>query len=230
MQPLPHDPRNDPSYNKDGWHLSHWFGDKRHFRPWYDDDADYNTNAKSYYDYLGFRIAQLDAIIDAINKLIKRNIKTNQTNSVDLQKLGDWSSDDIITLLANVKVSRETLNAIETRDDGLFVKDLKPLIDDLQNQVNQIKQELQEIKNQIQNIKNELAKHDRVLRKIIQSLINNGSWSAPQGQDILDGDFVGGHGVASGNINFFGGTQDGGHYIRTNGGHTEDDVTAGIKL
>lgn len=211
---IPHDPLNDPSYNKDGWHLSHWFGDKRHFRPWYDDDADYNTNAKSYYDYLGFRIAQLDAIIDAINKLIKRNIKTNQTNTVDLQKLGDWSTGDIITLLANVKVSRETLNAIETKDDGLFVKDLKPLINDLQRQVNEIK-----------NIQ---AKHDRVIRKIVQSLINNGSWSAPQGSDILDGDFVSGHGVASGNINFFGGTQDGGHYIRTNGGHTEDDVTAGI--
>ena len=193
--------------------MSHWFGDKRHFRPWYDDDADYNTNAKSYYDYLGFRIAQLDAIIDAINKLIKRNIKTNQTNTVDLQKLGDWSSDDIITLLANVKVSHETLNAIEIRNDGLFVKNLKPLIDDLQRQVNEIKQELEDIKNQIQNIKNELAKHDRVIRKIVQSLINNGSWSAPQGQDILDGDFVSGHGVASGNINFFGGTQDGGHYI-----------------
>lgn len=211
---IPHDPLNDPSYNKDGWHLSHWFGDKRHFRPWYDDDADYNTNAKSYYDYLGFRIAQLDAIIDAINKLINRNIKTNQTNTVDLQKLGDWSTGDIITLLANVKVSSETLNAIETKDDGLFVKDLKPLINDLQRQVNEIK-----------NIQ---AKHDRVIRKIVQSLINNGSWSAPQGQDILDGDFVSGHGVASGNINFFGGTQDGGHYIRTNGGHTEDDVTAGI--
>lgn len=211
---IPHDPRNDPSYNKDGWHLSHWFGDKRHFRPWYDDDADYNTNAKSYYDYLGFRIGQLDALIDALNKLIKRNIKTNQTNTVDLQKLGDWSSDDIITLLANVKVSHETLNAIEIRDDGLFVKDLKPLINDLQRQLNEIK--------------NVQAKHDRVIRKIVQSLINNGSWSAPQGQDILDGDFVSGHGVASGNINFFGGTQDGGHYIRTNGGHTEDDVTAGI--
>lgn len=211
---IPHDPRNDPSYNKDGWHLSHWFGDKRHFRPWYDDDADYNTNAKSYYDYLGFRIGQLDEIIDAINKLIKRNIKTNQTNTVDLQKLGDWSSDDIITLLANVKVSHETLNAIEIRDDGLFIKDLKPLINDLQRQVNEIK--------------NVQAKHDRVIRKIVQSLINNGSWSAPQGQDILDGDFVSGHGVASGNINFFGGTQDGGHYIRTNGGHTEDDVCAGI--
>ena len=211
---IPHDPRNDPSYNKDGWHLSHWFGDKRHFRPWYDDDADYNTNAKSYYDYLGFRIGQLDAIIDAINKLIKRNIKTNQTNTVDLQKLGDWSSDDIITLLANVKVSHETLNAIEIRDDGIYTRNLKPLIDDLQKQLN--------------NVKNVQAKHDRVIRKIVQSLINNGSWSAPQGQDILDGDFIGGHGVASGNINFFGGTQDGGHYIRTNGGHTEDDVTAGI--
>lgn len=211
---IPHDPLNDPSYNKDGWHLSHWFGDKRHFRPWYDDDADYNTNAKSYYDYLGLRIAQLDAIIDAINKLIKRNIKTNQTNTVDLQKLGDWSSDDIITLLANVKVSHETLNAIEIRDDGIYTRSLKPLIDDLQQQLN--------------NVKNIQAKHDRVIRKIVQSLINNGSWSAEQGHDILDGDFVGGHGVASGNINFFGGTQDGGHYIRTNGGHTEDDVTAGI--
>ena len=211
---IPHDPRNDPSYNKDGWHLSHWFGDKRHFRPWYDDDADYNTNAKSYYDYLGFRIAQLDAIIDAINKLIKRNIKTNQTNTVDLQKLGDWSSDEIITLLANVKVSHETLNAIEIRDDGIYTRSLKPLIDELQQQLN--------------NVKNIQAKHDRVIRKIVQSLINNGSWSAPQGQDILDGDFISGHGVASGNINFFGGTQDGGHYIRTNGGHTEDDVTAGI--
>lgn len=229
MEQIPHDPRNDPSYNKDGWHLSHWFGDKRHFRPWYDDDADYNTNAKSYYDYLGFRIAQLDAMIDAINKLLRRDVKTNQTNTVDLQKLGDWSTDDIITLLANVKVSHETLNAIETRDDGLFVKNLKPLIDDLQRQVNEIKQELETIKNDIQNIKNELAKHDNVLRKIVQSLINNGSWSAPQGHDILDGDFVGGHGVASGNINFFGGTQDGGHFIRTNGGHTEDDVTAGIQ-
>ena len=211
---IPHDPLNDPSYNKDGWHLSHWFGDKRHFRPWYDDDADYNTNAKSYYDYLGFRIGQLDAIIDAINKLIKRNIKTNQTNTVDLQKLGDWSSDEIITLLANVKVSHETLNAIEIRDDGIYTRNLKPLIDELQQQLN--------------NVKNIQAKHDRVIRKIVQSLINNGSWSASQGQDILEGDFVGGHGVASGNINFFGGTQDGGHYIRTNGGHTEDDVTAGI--
>lgn len=211
---IPHDPRNDPSYNKDGWHLSHWFGDKRHFRPWYDDDADYNTNAKSYYDYLGFRIGQLDALIDALNKLIKRNIKTNQTNTVDLQKLGDWSSDDIITLLANVKVSHETLNAIEIRDDGIYTRNLKPLIDDLQKQLN--------------NVKNIQAKHDRVIRKIVQSLINNGSWSAPQGQDILDGDFIAGHGVASGNINFFGGTQDGGHYIRTNGGHTEDDVCAGI--
>ena len=211
---IPHDPLNDPSYNKDGWHLSHWFGDKRHFRPWYDDDADYNTNAKSYYDYLGFRIGQLDALIDALNKLIKRNIKTNQTNTVDLQKLGDWSSDEIITLLANVKVSHETLNAIEVRNDGVYVRNLKPLIDDLQQQLN--------------NVKNIQAKHDRVIRKIVQSLINNGSWSAQQGQDILDGDFVAGHGVASGNINFFGGTQDGGHYIRTNGGHTEDDVTAGI--
>lgn len=218
---IPHDPLNDPSYNKDGWHLSHWFGDKRHFRPWYDDDADYNTNAKSYYDYLGFRIAQIDAIIDAINKLLKRDIKTNNSNSVNLTKLGDWSTGDLITLVANANVSHETLNALEIKDDGLYVRNLKPLIDDLQNQINNLQ-------SQITNLKNTVNKHDRVIRKIVQSLINNGSWSAPQGQDILDGDFISGHGVASGNINFFGGTQDGGHYIRTNGGHTEDDVTAGI--
>lgn len=218
---IPHDSLNDPSYNKDGWHLSHWFGDKRHFRPWYDDDADYNTNAKSYYDYLGFRIAQLDAIIDAINKLLKRDIKTNNSNSINLTKLGDWSTGDLITLVANANVSHETLNALEIKDDGLYVRNLKPLIDDLQNQINNLQ-------SQVNNIKNTVNKHDRVIRKIVQSLINNGSWSAPQGSDILDGDFISGHGVASGNINFFGGTQDGGHYIRTNGNHTEDDVTAGI--
>ena len=212
---IPHDPLNDPSYNKDGRHLSHWFGDKRHFRPWYDDDADYNTNAKSYYDYLGFRIAQIDAIIDAINKLLKRDVKTNNSNSINLTKLGDWSTGDLITLVANANVSHETLNALEIKDDGLYVRNLKPLIDDLQNQ--------------IYSIRNTVNKHDRVIRKIVQSLINNGSWSASQGQDILDGDFNSGHGVASGNINFFGGTQDGGRFIRTNGGRTEDDVTAGIK-
>ena len=69
-------PFNDPSFNKDWEEICHWIGDKRHFRPWYDDDADYNTNAKSYYDFLARFIRQLDYMITLINKLLDENIET----------------------------------------------------------------------------------------------------------------------------------------------------------
>lgn len=212
-------PYDDPSYNKDGWHLVHWFGDKRHFRPWYDDDADYNTNSKSYYDYLGFRLAQFEDILNAINHLLKRNINTSETNTVKLNKEGDWLSTDIITLRALAKISNRELNAVQALDDGLYCENLKPKINRLQEQVNNLE-------TRVTNVENLTQKHDRVLRKILQSLANNGSWHSDG--DILDGDFVQGHGVASGTINLFGGAQDGSSYIRTNGAHTENDLTGGI--
>ena len=209
-------PYDDPSYNKDGWHLTHWFGDKRHFRPWYDDDADYNTNSKSYYDYLGFRLVQFEDVLKAINQLLRRNVAVGETNTVKMTKEGDWQFQDVITLNAVAKLSSKTGNAIQALDDGLYTEDLRPYIDAGKG----------ELQKQITELKTTLAKHDAVLRKLLESLKNNGSWNS--NGDILDGNFNPGHGVASGNINLFGGTQDGGSFIRTNGGHTENDLTGGI--
>lgn len=237
-------PYDDPSYNKDGWHLAHWFGDKRHFRPWYDDDADYNVNAKSYYDYLGFRLAQFEELLKAINQLLRRNIQTKETNTIKLTKTGDWSSVDVITLDGICKISKHELNAMQALDDGLYTEDLKPLIervrqelqdqinnlktrlDNSENRVNTLETEVNNLKQRVTNLEQLTQKHDRVLRKIVQSLANNGSWHAEG--DLLDGDFNQGHGVASGTINLFGGVADGGSYIRTNSGHTENDLTGGI--
>lgn len=127
---LPCNDGNDPHFNKDGNSLSHWFGDKRHFRPWYDDNADYNTNAKSYYDYIAYRIKQLDYIIQAINKLLDHNLQVEDTNTVDLEKIGDWlNKDDIETLKAYVKISKQGLNATQAMEDGIYTKDLTPEIE-----------------------------------------------------------------------------------------------------
>mgnify|MGYP007114423912 CR=1 FL=1 len=137
-------PNFDPSYNKDGWHLSHWFGDKRHFRPWYDDDADYNTNAKSYYDYLGFRIKQLDYIIWAINGLFRRNVTVADTSTINMSKLGDWlKGDDTINLSSVVKFSNDPTNA--ARDlNGVYVKDLEPELIALRQKLEDVRRQLQD--------------------------------------------------------------------------------------
>lgn len=142
---------DDPRYNKDGWHLSHFFGDKRHFIPWYDTEADYNTNAKSYYDYLGFRIAQLDAMLDAINFLLRKNVDVQDTNSVHMVKLGDWlKGDDLIQLESYVKLSQDLTNALKDTPNGLYVKDLQP-------QLNQLAEQLQNLANRLQRDENDIS-------------------------------------------------------------------------
>ena len=60
------------------------------------------------------------------------------------------------------------------------------------------------------------------MNKIVQNLINSGAWN-PETND-----FYPNRNIATGNINFFGGSADGSSFIRTNNGSTENDVTAGI--
>lgn len=154
----------DPRYNKDGWHLSHFFGDKRHFIPWYDTEADYNTNAKSYYDYLGFRIAQLDAMLDAINFLLRKNVDVLDTNSVHMVKLGDWlKGDDLIQLESYVKLSQELTNALKDTPNGLYVKDLEP-------ELRQLSQQLEELRNRLsqdeEELRNRLSQDEEGIRNL----------------------------------------------------------------
>lgn len=210
---MPWNDGNDPHFNKDGNSLSDWFGDKRHFRPWYDDDSDYNTNAKSYYDYIAYRTRQLDYIIQAINKLLDRNLQVDDTNTVDLEKIGEWlNKDDTETLKAYVKISKQALNATQAMDDGIYTKDLMPdieklradlestradlqsKIDNLQGQINNVKSDLANKYNELKDITNNLQKQVDALREqlkqILASISTNGKVEVPRNVDISGNNYL----------------------------------------
>ena len=175
---------NDPHFNKDYDTLPNWFGDKRHFRPWYDDDADYNTNAKSYYDYIAYRTRQLDYIIDAINKGLSRNLQTEGTNTINLEKLGDWlNKDDTETLKANVRLSEQSLNATKALNDGVYTKDLSPEVDASKNQIKQILASIASNGKEVDALKNQI-------KQILASIASNGKVEVPREVPLGDNHYL----------------------------------------
>lgn len=195
---------DDPRYNKDGWHLSHFFGDKRHFIPWYDTEADYNTNAKSYYDYLGFRIAQLDAMLDAINFLLRKNVDVLDTNSVHMVKLGDWlKGDDLIQLESYVKLSQDLTNALKDTPNGLYVKDLEPELrqlaeelGQLENRVSQDEGDIRSLKDGIDGINRRLSNIEKEIKSILDRL--NGKYKTIPSQFFVHSYYNGSGDVPTG--------------------------------
>lgn len=244
-------PFNDPSFNKDWDEICHWFGDKRHFRPWYDDDADYNTNAKSYYDFLARFIRQLDYMITLMNKLLDQNLETLETNTVKLLREGDWKKyhiqngevvydeggSNIEKLSAYVKISKASLNDIVAKDDGIWSENFQPKIDALNKRVDDLDAKVERYNNELHNLinaltsrvtnlENRLALVEGALKKLLTNLQNTGAWSSSG--DIYNGKLNSGHNIATGNINLFGGSVDGSSFIRTTSGQQENDITAGI--
>ena len=254
------------------------------FEPWYDNRADYNTNAKSYYDYLARWNHYIKLMTDTINRLLDRDIEFLDTTSIDFTKIGDWidngacepdNYDDVLKISAVVIISQltETKNLINTaqktftvsngskiKNDGVWSPDYFPLLQaidnklgDLQNQINQINQtltnlqnqinqinntltnlqnqintinnQLSEIRNDITSLKNRVTTTENALQKIVNNLYNSGAITS---NNLNTFEFNNGRNIATGNINFFGGVQDGSSFIRTNSGSTENDVTAGI--
>lgn len=194
------------------------------------DDYPYPPDASAFDKEILRRIAHLEA----------RNLEVEDTNSIDLTKTGDWKKivegawdpttnnwtvpDNIITIKADSKIGSGTQkvtlngkeydlpNAIKVTDSGIFAPDYGKIIGDLSKQVND---------------------SNNALKQIIKSLIDNGAWdpnaSSDSAKDIsLSGGLKSGIHLAYGNINLFGGTPDGDHYIRTNSGQTEDDLAGGI--
>ena len=155
-----------------------------HWQPWYDDRKDYNTNAPSYYDYLARFNYFLRVITDFINQLARRNINVKDTSTVDLTKTGDWTSQDIIEIKADVKVSTNTNqlypNAIKVLTDGLYVSDftneiakLKQKDIDLQNQITKLNEKDTDLQNQINLISKDVVKQGKditSINKMIESL------------------------------------------------------------
>ena len=150
---------NNPSYSKDGpTEYRDWWGDRRHFRPWYDDRADYNTNAKSYYDYLGRLNGEFEAIIEAVNHLLTQDLDVKDSSTVTMTKEGEWLNDDAIeTISAAVKLATDTNNALQDAPDGgLYVKDLQPEIDFLTVRVSALETALGVIDSKFIDLQNQL--------------------------------------------------------------------------
>ena len=107
-----------------------------HWQPWYDDRRDYNTNAPSYYDYLANFNQLIKSIVEFVNELAKRDVNTEDTETIELIKKTSWLVDGVndIVLKANVKISKENGNKLVSNSDGLFVETAN--IDELVSRVN----------------------------------------------------------------------------------------------
>lgn len=164
------------------WLAPHYpFSLEGHWQPWYDDRRDYNTNAPTYYDYLSNFNHLIKSITELLNRVARRNIKVEDTNCVDLTKIGDWidegnachSYHDIITLKADVILSTyqkainfdgksyQLTNAISCLDSGLYASDYLPLIqalaDKLNKDISDNNDKFKDLQDQINRINQEIT-------------------------------------------------------------------------
>ena len=65
------------------------------------------------------------------------------------------------------------------------------------------------------------------LGTLLGNLKTSGAWQQT-GATIFEGKFYNGRNIATGNINVFGGTVDGYHFIKTSNNHTENDLAGGV--
>lgn len=120
-------------------------------------------------------------------------------------------------------------------------EELKPQVIELTKQttINQFNQSWEELKpeltqyvnntinNYIDNQDSKIGKMYDDLSILLTNLKNSGAWTQT-GDTIFDGHMTDGRNIATGNINIFGGSVDGGSYIRTNNGASENDLAGGV--
>lgn len=153
-------------------HLSSWDGNafiNRYgsYAPWYDDKADYNTNAKSYYDYLTRINQYLKIIQEKINELIDRDIKFNDSNTVDFITLGKWLETSLLEITAKVNISPQngeytmkntrqkhfnTKNGILEKIDGIWSNDYAPVLDAIDDKLNSLQNQIDGDDTEVNNL------------------------------------------------------------------------------
>lgn len=111
-------------FNPNGWGLQHLHCVAS---PVYNNRANYNTNSKSYYDYLARQTDKFTStIVPQINRLLRRDITFTETKSIKPTKTGSWTGkpcdcqstgaghmagcacycfDDVVDVVENVKLS-----------------------------------------------------------------------------------------------------------------------------
>lgn len=226
---------NDYKKNKYFFRFPVMFRDVDSYLPWYDEYSDYNTNAKSYYDYLARWNKAMAVYYEFINRLLRRNLEVEDTDSISFSKIGDWidngecepdNFDDIIKLLARVRISTQTetremenlktknfniSNGTKVKNDGVWSPDYLPILKAIDSEIGDLWEENNNLKD--------------ALQKIVDNLFKSG---AITNNNIFEFEFKNGRDIATGNINLFGGVSDGNSFIRTTDGEEENDITAGI--
>lgn len=118
----------------------------------------------------------------------------------------------------------------QIKELGERVTRLENRVTELEKRADAIEKRLETVENRLNNLETrieQIEKQNDALKKILENLLNSGAWYQ-DGPDITQGHFNEGRNIATGNINLFGGSTDGGSFIRTNNGQTENDITAGI--
>ena len=146
-----------------------------HWQPWYDDRRDYNTNAPSYYDYLSNFNELIKSIVDFVNELAKRDVNTEDTETIQLIKKTSWLVDGVndIVLKANVKISKATGNKLVSNSDGLYVETAN--IDDLKNRVTSLERNF----NTLQSSFNSHINDFNSLKTRV-NLLDGGGWATKE--------------------------------------------------
>ena len=146
-----------------------------HWQPWYDDRRDYNTNAPTYYDYLSNFNKLIKSIVEFVNELAKRDVDTEDTETIELIKKTSWFVDGVnnIVLKANVKISQTTGNKLIAKSDGLFVETAN--IDDLKNRVANLERNFSTLQTSFNSHVNDFnALKNRV------DLLDGGGWATKE--------------------------------------------------
>lgn len=134
---------------------------KRSFMPWYNDKADYNTNAPSYYDFLARPNYYWKLIGKIINRLLRRDIVVKETPTITMNKLTSWQDEgeDNITLSADVHISKQIThedemnldmpNAITALEDGIYVPSYLPLVKANYREINLLKDRVTKVEGRV---------------------------------------------------------------------------------
>lgn len=161
-------------------------------------------NSKEFDDLLNKKMDEY------FNRVIKPYIDQK------IQELKDYVNGELDKMRDFVRSEIEKLKSeVERR--------LKDLEDKVNAKLNEFNNRLRDVENRIGELEGKVNANTRTLEKIINNLRNSGAWNGG-----LDGDFNPNRNIATGNINLFGGTQDGESFIRTNNGQSENDVTVGV--
>lgn len=105
------------------------------------------------------------------------------------------------------------------------ISNINQAINTINNAIEAIQSDITKLQTDLTKLTNRVTTTENAIKKIVQNLYDSGAVTS---NDINTFTFKTGRNIATGNINFFGGTQDGASFIRTNSGSTENDVTAGI--